>query len=204
MKQYKVFLILCTIALSAGFHAQAKVVIEETIDIQSASKLFLEVDVGQVEINTHNSDEVVIDVTVKEADGHWFSSTDLDNIQLSQENSNNTLYLSIDAQDTNQEWKITLPEKINLELKMGVGEITANGLSKDIDIHLGVGDTEIELAEVNYATIELETGVGDADLHGFSNQETSRTLVSKSVEWQGSGKHEIKIDVGVGDVDVSQ
>lgn len=203
MKTFKRTLILCTVVMSFSLTAGEKVEIEENIDIKGANTLYLDVEVGEVDIKTHNSDEISLDVVVKESDSNWFKNNDLDDVELTQEIRKDTVYLSIDVEDTKQNWKLLVPEHLNLKLKMGVGEIQVDGLSKDIDIHLGVGDTEVFLADNNYSSIELDTGVGDADLDGFDNQKTRRSIVSKSIEWLGNGSHDVNVEVGVGDVEVS-
>lgn len=196
-------LILLILANTGALQAKEQVEVESRFDIDDVSTIVLNVEVGEVVLDTHQSSEVIVEVLVKESDSHWFSSADLDDIQLNKEISQQRLFLEIDKEDTNQEWKITVPESVNLKVELGVGKIYLSDLNKDIDVELGVGDTEIVLSDNDYARIELDTGVGDAKLKGFSDYHAKRSLVSKSVEWKGNGQHDIRVDVGVGDVRVS-
>lgn len=191
------------VAFTQTSYANEKVEIESRFDIADVSTIILNVNVGEVTLETHQSNEVIIDVVVKESDNRWFSKADLDDIKLSKEISQQNMYLEVDAEDTNQDWKITVPQSVNLKLEIGVGRAHLSDVAKDIDIDLGVGDANIYLANDDYSRIELETGVGDAKLDGFSDVKSKRSLVSKTIDWDGKGHYEINVDVGVGDVKVN-
>lgn len=201
----KTSLFAVLIAGSLTFGAQAKnaVYLEETFNAQEITSLQLSIPVGELELNTHKGDELIVEVKVTESDNSWFSSVSLDNATLESDQRGDELNLEVDIEDTKQTWTVTVPESLHLSINMGVGEVDIRGIAASLDLDLGVGDASIELADTNYHKIQLETGVGDAELAGFSNVRETRAMVSKDVAWKGNGEEELYVEVGVGDVEVS-
>ncbi len=196
----------CTVLALASTHALAKdeVYLDDKFDIEANSTVHIEVPVGSLEIETHNSNEVVVDIRVKQKDDGWFSSGDLEDVSLEKDIDGDRVHLEVDVEDTAQEWRVILPKSANIRIQMGVGEVEIEEASRDVLVDLGVGEVDVELEGDDYRKINLETGVGGADLDGFKGIERDRTIVSESIYWQGKGEYHIDIEVGVGDVDVHQ
>lgn len=198
-------LIGLTLVTGFAFAAQAdeEKTLKDRFDVASAPKVILSVPVGSVDIRSHDDDSIKLQVVVTSKDDGWFSSSDLEDVSLSKAISGDTVELAVEAEDTKQEWRLTIPADADLEIEMGVGQLEIDSVNGDIIAELGVGDVEVELENKDYSAIELGAGVGDVDLNGFRNIERERRMVSEEIEWQGDGKHNINIEVGVGDIDVS-
>ena len=202
MRKAMTILATCAVLTTTAW-AKNSVTLEDNFTIVSNSTIHLEVPVGELEITTHGGSNVELEVVVKEADSNWFSSADLDDATLSKTIKDDDVYLRVDLDDTQQKWTLNIPKTSSLEIDMGVGEVSIDGVSQNLELDLGVGDANIELAGDNYAKINLETGVGDADLHGFKDFRQERAIVSKDINWRGDGEFRINVEVGVGDVEVS-
>lgn len=199
----KLFLpIMLTAVFSQTLHAKDQVVLQETYNIEANSTININVAVGELDIETHNGDDVRLEIIVKESDDNWFDSMDLDEAEITFSQKQEQVYFSVDVEDTTQEWKVLVPQNANLDIDMGVGKVTIEDVNQSVNLDLGVGDAEIRLIDSNYNRISLDTGVGDADLDGFSNAETERNIVSENVKWRGEGEYRINVDVGVGDIEV--
>ncbi len=200
----KLRLLYCALAItfSHAVIADEEVTLKETFAVESNSTINIDVPVGQLEINTHSGNDVVLEVLIKETNDSWFSSIDLDDAKIEHRTEQTHAYFSVDVEDTSQHWTVTIPENIHLDLDMGVGKVNIDGAKQNITLDLGVGDAELKLNGNNYNRISLDTGVGDADLYGFGDYESERNIVSKNVKWQGNGEYKISVDVGVGDIEV--
>ena len=183
MKTKIALAIAATLFTTASF-AKDRINLSESIDLSSNAKVHFEIAVGSIQIETYDGDTMKLDIEVKESDNDWFSSADLDDVELKVTGDSDNIALEIDVEDVVQTWIVKLPKTANVEIDLGVGEV------------------EIELASDNYHEIELESGVGGADLDGFRGADRERNMVNESIEWRGTGEYEIEVDVGVGDIDV--
>ena len=191
-------LLLCsTSALSAE-----SVELNKSLPIKNAELLYIDVPVGQLEIETYQGDSIVLYIEVAESKTNWFKSVDLDDAHLRQKRDNNRLKLSVNLENTTQHWKVKVPENIDLNLSIGVGEADLSGIGASLKMDVGVGSAQVVLSHDDYQSINLDAGVGDASLEDFNGVNTTRAVVSEEVDWAGKGQHEINIDVGVGDVEV--
>lgn len=196
-----------TVALIASVSlpavAKNSLSIEEAYDISSAGQVQFEIPVGSLDLRTHNSDEIIIEVRVKEQEDTWFSSWDLDDIHLEKEMSGDSVRFFIDADNAIQEWRVIVPSSVHLDIDVGVGEVDLEDVGNDIFVEVGVGEVDIDLDSDDYGRIDLDSGVGAADLSGFKNVDSERRLISESTLWRGNGSHEIRVEVGVGEIDVN-
>lgn len=187
---------------STNVLAEDSKLIEHTINVANQSSISINFPVGEIELVTSSDDQVVIEVVVKEKGGSWFSSANLDNIELSQKVSDKSIKLEIDDDDIKQEWRVSIPQHLAVEVDLGVGQVEVNGVSRDVDVNVGVGAVELGLANNNYRIIDASSGVGDAHIRGVSNVDNDRAVVSKNATWHGEGKYAVEVDVGVGDADI--
>jgi len=198
----KVALAIFAVLFTTASMAKSSVTLKERINIDANADIHFEVAVGSVEIETYDGDEIILEIEVKEGDNDWFKSVDLDEAELAVRNSGSKVHLEIDMEDIVQQWQVRIPNNANIDIDLGVGEVSIEDFARDAIIDLGVGEVDIELADKNYRRIELESGVGGADLDGFSGADRERNIVNEQITWRGNGDYEINIDVGVGDIDV--
>ncbi|WP_416308500.1 hypothetical protein [Neptunicella sp. SCSIO 80796] len=203
MKKTSVVLLLSAL-ITIPVMAKESVTIKDKFDVVEDSQIEIHVPVGEFELTTHDGHYIELSVKVEEQDNSWFSSADLDDVELTKQVSHSRIFLEIDEEDTKQTWQISVPADANINLDMGVGEAKLKQLSRDVKAELGVGELSIEVSSDNYKSINLESGVGEASLRGFKQSESSRALISEEAYWQGSGKYMIDAQVGVGEVSVSR
>lgn len=198
------YFIIASIAASVAISVNAKerVTLEDRLPVEGQTEFVLDVPVGQIDLETHDKPYIDVHVKVEENDASWFSSADLGDVQIEKDISGDRIALEIDLEDTKQTWRIKVPASMDLDIDLGVGEVTLSDISRSVNLDVGVGDAEIDLDSDNYSRIRLDAGVGDADLDGFRRVSEERAIVSKTVKWRGDGEYEIDGDVGVGDIHV--
>lgn len=173
-----------------------------TLDTQQA--IDISFPVGSLEVNTHDGNEVKVSIELEEKNNGWFADSDnLDELTLDSEQTANKLTLTLDNDDVQQTWLVSVPRSLAVNLDLGVGDIEINDFANSADIEVGVGAVRIDSQSDDYKYINLDSGVGDTRISGFENDaKTSRKMVSSESEYTGSGTHTIKIEVGVGDIKV--
>lgn len=200
----KIALIIAATLVTQTSFAKDKVNLQQSIKLTAESTVHFEVPVGSLDIETYNGDTLELDIEVKEADSDWFSSADLEDVELTIDQRDNAVLLEIDMEDVVQKWSVRIPKNIHLDIDLGVGEVEIDDFERTATIDVGVGEVDIDLENDNYRLIDLETGVGDVDLRGFNNIDRERNLVNESIRWRGKGEYDLEIEVGVGEINVQE
>ena len=100
-------------------------------------------------------------------------------------------------------FRVTVPRDLPLNAELGVGSMTISGLEADLTANLGVGDVLVVMPESAVGEVRVDTGVGDANLLAGGQHIEGSGFVGKELDWtKGSGKAEVEIDCGVGEVRV--
>ena len=88
-------------------------------------------------------------------------------------------------------------------LTLNVGNLTVQGVEGNKDVHAGVGNVRIDVANpAEYGHVEIHTRVGD--VHDFLNHgDTSEGFVGKTEDFTLSGRYHLRASTGVGDVRIS-
>jgi hypothetical protein len=92
-----------------------------------------------------------------------------------------------------------VPAQSLLKVKLGVGDLTVQGVRGDKDLHVGIGDLHIGFDESNeYAHIETSTHIGDIE-DALQTREASGFL-GKSEDFSRQGHFHLRASVGIGDL----
>ena len=98
---------------------------------------------------------------------------------------------------------VTVPRDLPLKAELGVGEMRISGLENDLNADLGVGEITVKMAESAVASVNVDTGVGEANLFANGKHWESSGLISRELKWrEGRGKAAINVDCGVGEAQV--
>lgn len=182
--------------------ADDSITLKETHRVPTNSNLHFDIPIGEVELETHSGDNVKLEVTVSIKDDNWFSDDDLSDTEMQIEADGNDVYFSVNKKENQQDWKILLPETASIELDVGVGSINIEGVERTLNVDLGVGEIEVDMAGKNYRRIDLDSGVGEVQISGLENTRVETSIVSESLDWRGEGEYKLDIEVGVGGIDV--
>jgi hypothetical protein len=205
--------------------------IEETLPSQGVASVVLDTGVGDVELLTHDTDTIEIEVLLIPRRGGLFSSLAsaeraVERATLESRRQDDRLELRIDAEGSGDDrrfeerWTVTMPERLAVSLELGVGDLTVRGIAGGIVAELGVGDADIEVpagdvslelgvgdARVTapataYGTVDCSGGVGDSRIDVGGRKITGDGFLGHSASWLGDGPGTIEIEAGVGDARV--
>jgi hypothetical protein len=99
--------------------------------------------------------------------------------------------------------ELSMPRQLGLVADLGVGEFEAVGLVSDLALDLGVGEATIRAREEHVRRVDLEVGVGEAVLRVGERTIEGKGFIGRDLAWShGHGAAALKVDCGVGEVDV--
>lgn len=97
--------------------------------------------------------------------------------------------------------KVRVPRHMALELDLRGGAVAISGMQSHLEVDSGAGDIDIVTTRQQVRSVKIDVGVGSADLWLPEGHIEGRGF-PRSVTWNGSGRSEIEVDVGTGDVAV--
>lgn len=93
---------------------------------------------------------------------------------------------------------IAVPKHSDLVIRVSAGEVSVEKIVGDKDIRLRAGDLSVDVGDADqYALVDGSLWAGDIDAGPFDYASGG---LFRSVEWQGSGEHELKFKLRAGDV----
>jgi hypothetical protein len=194
----------CLLATTAYGGSSSNKIIEQTFELDSLKQVDVDVHVGTIKIKPSKDNQIHLKIEVEPKDGFfsWFSES-VDDIKLKTKNSSHSLDLELTEGDYEENWVLEIPNHLNVELDMGVGDVNIKGIYSNIDIDNGVGHVRVISSSQYVAEVDLDAGVGDTSVSADNGKTANkRATVSSSTTWQGTGDYSIKVDVGVGNAEV--
>ena len=212
MRRWMVLLIAAA-ALATAAHAGSRSrEISRSFALEEARILRLDLSVGEIRIEGADIDEVEADLRIE---CRWGSDDDcdrlLEKVDLAYRTTSRRLIIEIESDSSWRKTKLEIegdfrvPRGAALEVDMGVGELTIEGVTGDLSADLGVGDLSIRIPASAVRSVGLDAGVGEAELYGAGTYVEGRRsmLVGSEVFWDaGEGEARVRADVGVGEATV--
>jgi len=100
--------------------------------------------------------------------------------------------------------KINVPRDLPLWTDLGVGELNVEGTEGDLTLDLGVGEVNVTLPKEAIRSVNLDTGIGEANLNADGRHYERAGLIARQLNWnEGKGNARVKVDCGVGEIGVS-
>lgn len=183
-------------------HAQKNLApnaLTETRSFAPGRQLHLEVNVGDIRILSGSGDPQIRLVIQPRADvspaevRSW-----IQRFEVQANHANIRLHLPKRG-NRNGTVTIYVPDPTDLDVDLGVGEVTINGISGDKDVDVKVGELKlVGLNPAEYGIVKNSTDVGDVQDDVFSGRQSG--WLGKSENVIASGKHHIRDHVGIGDI----
>ena len=119
------------------------------------------------------------------------------------------------------DWMVTLPARLALHLKVGVGEATVRGLAGGLnaktgvgkldvglargplEANVGVGDINADVMDSDYGDVDLSAGVGHVEFYVNGQRNTAgfeQHFTASSQKLSGEGKTPYTLKAGVGHI----
>lgn len=203
-------ILVCSIFLTTSFQGLAEDV-TESFNVSSGGKLFLRTDVGKLKIDTHDKDEVLLEVEISGENSERFtveSEVNGDDVSIIGKMTDRKSWGWNNSPKVT--FRVTLPKKYNLEVHTSGGSIDIEDLIGNVDAHTSGGSIEVGSIAGNVklktsgGSITTEAIHGELDAHtsGGSIRVTMAQQLTQDAELTTSGGSitaylvdDIKIDI---------
>jgi len=177
-------------------------------DAAGVERLSVKHPVGRLEIIGTSSKNIEVEMDVRCGTFRW-NCDDADDIELSNRRHGPDLDVEVEGYPHNGrglsvDIRLRVPFGMHVEIERGVGDTIVRGLSGDVEIESGVGEIRVSTSERNVGSVHVESGVGSArlDVGDGRVRRDGFLFLGNEVDWRGSGKARIDLEVGVGSVHV--
>ena len=206
-------LLIATALVAAAAQAGSKTrEISRSFSLESDQILRLDLSVGEIRVEGADIDKVEADLRIE---CRWGNDEDcerlLEKVDLESRQTSRRLILEVVSDSSWRKTKLEIegdfrvPRGVALEVDMGVGELTIEGVTADLSADLGVGELSIRVPAAAVRSVGLDAGVGEAKLLGAGTYVEGRRsmLIGSEVFWdEGEGEARVRADVGVGEATV--
>ncbi len=227
----KLWITCCLLLICAApLTATSTKTMGDQISAEGIDTLKLEAGVGDVEIIAVKGETIGFEVVLEPRRGGLFTSKrraerEVEEATLEADISGSKLYLKVRSSSSERRfeetWTIELPARLAADIEHGVGDIGVRGITGgveletgvgdvrvsvdtgDVMIEIGVGDAEVEAPVEAYGSAKCSAGVGNARLRVDGEKIGDGGFLGNSTSWSGSGEFEIRVDVGVGNAEVT-
>ncbi len=198
------FIAICSLAFSSSALAASAKRIERSIDAGDLTHVDFEVSVAEMDIEIYNGDQIELDISLEADRGWWFfGRKDIDDVDVFVDIRGDSVEIILDEDNVEQDWRVRIPAHLAVSMEIGVGDVDIEGLDNDLLMEMGVGAIQVTVADIDFDTIHVQTGVGDSSLRGFGRGiDNERNFVGADSYYRGEGEHQISIELGVGDAEV--
>jgi hypothetical protein len=191
---------------------------------QGLTAVDIEGSVGKMRIVPGTASGIQLQVEIKPAEGRRRGNPQNVELQSSRRGSTWVVRLSGDHQDLEETWMLAIPPHLRVEAKLGVGDLSIEGMRGGIQANVGVGALKIAVPE---GDIEAETGVGEvlvrSDTRSYGDVELRAGMgngrlsidgrqvrqqdrfpgMGERITVNGSGRDKLQIRSGVGNAELA-
>ena len=208
----KKFAFLLATACLIAPHANAATVrtLEEELRLETGEILDLDLPVGELKLRgtSDSKAEIVVEIECKRSRRRCERAAE--DLELRTRKRGDNLLVELDGWPT---WgtsglsvtvTVNVPDGHPVIIDMGVGKVDVRGLKFDLTIDLGIGDVEVEMDAEFVHSVILDSGIGRSSV-AFEGQRIAgkRSFLGDKVRWsEGEGNARIRIDLGIGAIDV--
>ncbi len=207
-KSLVVLIVLFALTLPALASEKVRTV-NKTYPAGQARELSLDVPVGDIHLETYGGQDVQVTMTITCHHSGWKCKDKSERIELISHDKDGELKVEVkgypnhSSYGLNLDMDIKLPARLGFHLELGVGDVHISGVEKALSMHVGVGDATVEMTADAVRSVDLDAGVGSADLRVGGEHYNGSGFIGKSLSWSdGKGSARVKIEVGVGQVKV--
>jgi hypothetical protein len=186
-----------------------------TFAVSRNHRVKIDFPVGELRVVPGDASQVRFEIRIRcknESQGRCEELAD--RLRFESDDSNGTLSLKLDRYP---KWckgfqvtgVLTVPRALPVDVEMGVGQLTIDGIEGDIEVDLGVGDADVRMPRALADHVSVDTGIGDASIQGARGETERRSFIGSHATWAassnrtaGSGRSSVRLHVGVGDATV--
>ena len=198
------------LAAASAAHATDKVKTQRVnFSAVGVTTVSIELSVGQVSVEACDCNDVFAEMTINCEMNRSNCAERAHDVNLTSSMEGGKLHINVEGcpkfacGGLQIELTVKMPSSLDLTVDIGMGEAHISGIEGDLDAEIGVGELRITGLVDRVHSVEMESGVGNAQLNlpGPSPQATG--FIGKQLSWyEGRGSADYALDVAVGDVKV--
>ncbi len=200
-------LMLLAVNVRAGDVIDIKDTVKKSYKVQPGGTLFLDIDHGNVEVESHSGNEVRIEIerTVS-SDNRDEAKRALDRHQLSLEEQNNNVYIESRYDKNDGFWrvmgsknrmkvlvKVQVPRAYNVDFQTGAGNVAVGDVAGQIHGVTGAGNITIGAVE---GPVDVSSGSGNVEIEGALGRVEANTGAGNVRARDVRGEAEINTGAG--------
>jgi hypothetical protein len=209
MRRALILAALCSLGLTAVAHAGKIPIDQLKFPIPRDHKVRVDFPVGEFRIESTTGNSIEFELSAKCKGSEWHCEDRADDIRVESDDTGGELRLEVKGyHGTNPGFELIgvlrVPRDHSLEVQMGVGELAIEGVEGDMDVNLGVGEAHIRASQRTFRSVDVASGIGDADVYSRGGRVHHRGFISSTASWDdGPGRSTVTLHVGVGEARVS-
>ncbi len=178
----------------------------KSLETGGAKKVFVDFPVGRLEVVATDGSEVTFEIELRcerSRDCEEFA----EDVRAIDEIRGDELRLRFENskwhKDTHLRGRVEIPRSMAVEISMNVGELEIEGIEKDLEVRMSVGEVDVRMPETALKSVDVRVSIGDASLRPRSGSSQVRGWLGKRIDWdRGPGSSRLDIDLSVGEANV--
>jgi hypothetical protein len=175
---------------------------------ENLASVRLDFPVGQLKVEGSESDKVRVTLYLHcDRDKRWCEEKAAE-VDLDSRVSGDELVIEVEQDswwsrggDFWIEAVVQIPRDLELDIQMGVGEMTVEGMRGHMRVRLKVGEVSIQVPEASVKRVQGSVGIGDATIDRREGVSTVSGLLGRDVRWsEGVGPARVDASVGIGEL----
>ena len=203
----KPFLAVTLLSLCALAPAQNQQTYTQDHPLRSGGTVVLTMNVGDLKIVPSGSDRVRLEIHTQRTVDQQTIASWVRRFEIAGDRA--TIEIEVpkrfkDCDNCGTDVFLYVPQQSDLKADLDVGDMTIRGVQGNKDLHTGVGDLRIVVADRSeYGHVETHTRIGD--VHDFLNQGSDTSgFLGQSEDFTLGGRYHLRASTGIGDVHISR
>jgi hypothetical protein len=172
-------------------------------DATGIEHLHIDHRAGELILKPAQGDQIEVELRIEPQQKWVDREGDVTDLNLEFSVRGNRLTLRFGEDNVRSHMLVRVPSLERLTIDAVAGEIQGTLPPMETEVHLGAGTVDLDVDRSSTGRIDLRALVGDTDVNGAGNAETSRVLlVGSSSSAAGEGSHRVQARVRAGDVRV--
>jgi len=99
--------------------------------------------------------------------------------------------------------KFRVPAPLDLAVDMSIGELQLRAVAGKVIVDMSIGEVSLRMRQADVGRLSMDTGIGESSLVTPAGRSESVGLFTRELRCdEGQGEARIRIDLGIGEVDV--
>lgn len=185
--------------------------VQESWDASALTSLYVDFPVGELAIEGTDGDRVEVELRLECGEDGWRSSRCNDHAEdiALEADGDDRLNLSVDGYSRwgnaglELHMTVRVPRRLGLAVDMGIGELNVTDMRGDVTVDMSIGEVGVRMAADDVAEVIMDAGIGESSLRAPDVRRGASGLFVSETSWKdGPGEARVRVDLGIGEIDV--